>query len=196
MKVLTKNKELILATSSQTRINMMKTYEKNFIIKAHTVDETKLKKQNIPVIDCVRNMAEAKAKSLEHIYPDHKIIGSDQMLVCRNEIFNKPKSENQAIENLMKLQNNVHSLYSAIVVIQNKHICYELVREAKLFFKSMSEDDIKKYIKKNKSAVFSSVGSYKIEENDKFKFVEILSGDEETIVGFPISRFFKETKGD
>ena len=59
-----------------------------------------------------------------------------------------------------------------------------------------TQSDIKKYIKKNKSAVFSSVGSYKIEENDKFKFVEILSGDEETIVGFPISRFFKETKGD
>ena len=59
-----------------------------------------------------------------------------------------------------------------------------------------SKPQIEKYVKKNKSAVFSSVGSYKIEENDKFKLVEILSGDKETIFGFPFNEFLKSNKNE
>ena len=44
----------------------------------------------------------------------------------------------------------------------------------------------------NKTAALSSVGSYKIEDNKKFNFLKIKSGDLETILGFPIESFIEK----
>ena len=40
----------------------------------------------------------------------------------------------------------------------------------------------------------SCVGSYKIEDNNKYKFLEIVKGDEESIVGFPIKKFIQKIR--
>ena len=194
MKKLTKDKEFVLASSSQTRIKLMNKYAKNFIAVSHSVNEAKFKELNLPPKKCAQTIARAKAQSVQHIYPKLKIIGCDQILICRNKLFSKPKTEKEAIQNLMELQNNVHTLFTSLVIIQNQEIYYEITKIAKLFFKSTSESEIEKYVKQNKSIVFSSVGSYKIEENDKFKLVEILSGDKETIFGFPFNEFLKSNK--
>ncbi len=191
MKELTKDKEFVLASSSQTRIKLMNKYAKNFIAVNHSVNEAKFKKLNLPPEKCAQTIACAKAQSVQHIYPKLKIIGCDQILICRNKLFSKPNTEKEAIQNLMELQNNVHTLFTSLVIIQNQEIYYEITKVAKLFFKSTSESEIEKYVRQNKSIVFSSVGSYKIEENDKFKLVEVLSGDKETIVGFPFNEFLK-----
>ena len=114
-----------------------------------------------------------KAISIKNLYPKHKIIGSDQILVCRDQIVSKPKNEEEAIRNLMLLQNNVHILVSAVSVIFGDKIFYETVKVAKLFFRSTTESEIKKYIQKNKTAVFSSVGSYRIEDNKNCLWNEI-----------------------
>ena len=75
-------------------------------------------------------------------------------------------------------------------------IFYETVKKAKLFFRSTTESEIKKYIQENKTAVFSSVGSYRIEDNKKYNLVEILSGDNETIIGFPIKNLLEKFKNE
>ena len=196
MESLTKDKEFVLASSSQTRIELMKKYAKKFIAVSHSVNEAKFKELNLSPEECAKTIARAKAQSVQHIYPKLKIIGCDQVLVCRNKLFSKPNTEKEAIQNLMELQNNVHTLFTSLVIIQNQEIYYEIIKVAKLFFKSTSKPQIEKYVKKNKSAVFSSVGSYKIEENDKFKLVEILSGDKETIFGFPFNEFLKSNKNE
>ena len=191
MRKLTKDKEFVLASSSQTRIKLMKKYAANFIAVNHCVNEAKFKELDLPIEECVRTIARAKAQSVQDIYPKLKIIGCDQILICRNKLFSKPNTETEAIQNLMELQNNVHTLFTSLVIIQNQEIYYEITKVAKLFFKSTSKSEIEKYVKQNNSIVFSSVGSYKIEENDKFKLVEVLSGDKETIVGFPFNEFLK-----
>ncbi len=191
---LTKDKEFVLASSSQTRIKLMNKYAKNFLAVSHSVNEAKLKELNLPPEECVKTIARAKAQSVQHIYPKLKVIGCDQILICRNKLFSKPNTEKEAIQNLMELQNNVHTLFTSLVIMQNQEIYYEIIKVAKLFFKSTSTSEIEKYVKQNKPIVFSSVGSYKIEENDKFKLVEILSGDKETIIGFPFNEFLKSNK--
>ena len=194
MEKLTNGKEFVLASSSQTRIKLMNKFAKDFIAVNHSVNEAEFKELNLPPEECVQTIAHAKAQSVQHIYPKLKIIGCDQILICRNKLFSKPNTEKEAIKNLMELQNNVHTLFTSLVIIQNQEIYYEITKVAKLFFKSTSKSKIEKYVKQNKSIVFSSVGSYKIEENDKFKLVEILSGDKETIIGFPFNEFLKSNK--
>ncbi len=184
--------DIVLASSSSTRIEYIRKFIPSCKVCHHKVNEEEIKKnQECPRI-CASLLARKKALSIENLYPKYKIIGSDQILVCRNKIFNKPRNEEDAIQNLMLLQNNVHILISAISVIFCGKIFCETIKIAKLFFKSTTESEIHKYVKENKEAVFSSVGSYRIEDNKKYNLVEVLSGDNETIIGFPIKNLLEK----
>ena len=62
--------------------------------------------------------------------------------------------------------------------------------------KTVSKEKVKHYINENEDIVFSTVGSYKIED-DKLGCLNIIEGSMETILGFPISKFLpilKNTK--
>ena len=94
--------------------------------------------------------------------------------------------------NLLFLRNKEHKLIPA--VIYNETIIYKETKEAKLKMKNISEANIDTYLSKNKRTALSCVGSYKIEENKKYNFLDIVDGDMETIIGFPINSFIERIK--
>ena len=49
-------------------------------------------------------------------------------------------------------------------------------------------------IYQKKQTALSCVGSYKIEENKKYNFLEVVQGDMETIMGFPINNFLERIR--
>ncbi len=187
--LLTMKSKVILASSSNTRINYLRQYLKNFISTNHLINEKDFKHQNKNPEDIALELAKQKAKSLRHIYPNDMIIGSDQILVCSRKIIDKPQDEIEAKKNLLFLRNKFHKLYSAIYVIKDGKFYFKQCKHAELFFKNIKTEEIERYIKENKKTVLSSVGSYKIEENEKYKFIKIKQGDIETIIGFPINDF-------
>ena len=65
---------------------------------------------------------------------------------------------------------------------------------AELSFRRASDAEINDYIKKNRVTAISCVGSYKIEENKKYKFIKILKGSKESIIGFPLKKFLGSIK--
>ena len=71
---------------------------------------------------------------------------------------------------------------------------FQQVKVASLFFANITQKDIELYVKRNKKTVLSTVGSYKIEENSVYKFLNIIEGDLETILGFPIKDLIKKIK--
>ena len=73
-------------------------------------------------------------------------------------------------------------------------VVFKETREAILQMKNISDDDIEIYLAKNKQTALNCVGSYKIEENNKYNFLEIIEGDLETIIGFPANKFIESIK--
>ncbi len=189
---LTPSTKLILASSSQTRISYLKKYFSNFKATEHFVDEDEIKKKIKSPLNLVLYLAKEKALSVSKIYPDQMVIGSDQVLVCNNKLINKPKDLSEAEKNLIYLNNKKHNLLSAIYVLKKGKRFFQKVSTAELLFNKISIKQIKEYISQNPKTALSTVGSYKIEENDKFKFLKVLSGDLETIIGFPIKDFLKK----
>ena len=127
-----------------------------------------------------------------HKYEEELIIGSDQLLVFRRKIISKPKSLKEAQKNLLRISGKEHTLLSSVYVIKRKRHYFNEVKKARIFFKLLTEDEIEEYVEKNKKTVLSTVGSYKIEENQKYNFVKILSGDMETILGFPVKSLIEK----
>ena len=60
------------------------------------------------------------------------------------------------------------------------------------FFKTITEQQLDTYLNENNKTALTTVGSYKIEDNEKYKFIKIISGDIETIKGFPLKNFLEK----
>ena len=191
--LLTFNSKVVLASSSQSRRQILRKYQIQPIIVKHNINELEEKKnflhKDIKKIPYV--LAKKKAYSIEKHYPDYYIIGSDQILYFENKIFDKPRNLEEAKNNLYKLQGKEHTLISSIYVLKNNKKVWGITCEAVLKLKSLGLKTISKYVIENQETVFNTVGSYKIED-ERFDFIKIIKGDKETIMGFPIKKFIKK----
>ena len=173
---------------------MLNQYFSNVINVPHKVEEEKYKTRKRKPEEIVLRIAKEKALSVLETHPNEIIIASDQILVCENKVMSKPKNVEEATKKLLFLRNKTHKLYSSIYAIQAGKSYFQQVKMASLFFANITQKDIELYVKKNKKTVLTTVGSYKIEENSVYKFLRIIEGDLETIIGFTIKDLIYKIK--
>ena len=193
-KMITNFPQVILASSSRTREKQLRRYFKKVVIRKHLIDEEEFKSLKMKPEKIVTELAKQKAHSIKEFFPEDIIIGSDQILMCSKRLISKPVNLEDAVENLLFIRNKEHILMSSIYVIKKSKFFFKTIKKAKLFFKNVDKNDLIKYVYDNKETALSTVGSYKIEENKKFKFISIKSGDIETILGFPLKDFLRKLR--
>ena len=194
MKLHTQHKQVILASSSKTRVNYLKQHLESILVVRHKVDEKKLKDEFVETnfTKLVRLLAKKKAESVMEDYSENIVIGSDQILVCEGKLINKSKNFSDAKNNLINLRGKRHTLISSLYVIKNKEFYFEETKRAEMLFKNISQKKIDEYLSQQNKEVLKSVGSYRIEDNSRYNFLKILKGDYETIIGFPLKNFIKK----
>ena len=185
--------QIILASSSKSRIEYLKRKKIKFEVRPHKIDERIIKKKKITYKEIVEELAEAKARSVVE-RENEVIIGSDQILICEERLLDKPETVSEAKKNLLFLKDKKHKLISSVAVIYNQTIIFRETKSATLKMKNISEVDINDYLSENKKTALSCVGSYKIEENKKYNFLEVVQGDMETIIGFPVNNFIERIR--
>ena len=196
--LITNNQQVILASSSKTRQKIIKKYFRKVTLVKHKIDEVKEKRRHkqLNAKDLAYYLARLKAISASVNYPKGLVIGCDQTLECNNRVFSKPKTLVKAKKNLKELSGKKHKLFTCIYVLKNLREFFVEETSAELSFKKLTDDEISNYLKKNKDTAISCVGSYKIEENKKYKFIKILKGSEESIIGFPLKNLLIRTRKD
>jgi septum formation protein len=194
VKLYTEHKQVILASSSKTRVNYLKQHLDRILVVRHKVDEKKIKDEFIETnfTGLVRLLAKKKAESVMEDYSKNIIIGSDQILVCEGKLINKSESLSDAKNNLINLRGKRHTLISSLYVIKNKKFYFEETKKAEMLFKKISQKKIDEYVSQQNKEVLKSVGSYRIEDNSRYNFLKILKGDYETIIGFPLKNFIRK----
>lgn len=180
---------LILASSSQTRAELLENTGLSFEIRPPTIDEAIIKKMLKQDFDQPNDIAEllaqAKANDISKHAKDAIVIGSDQILVLNDELFDKPKNKEQAYATLFKLRGKTHHLISAIVVVKNEQVIWRHSERASLTMRQFSPEFLGKYLAHCGDEVLTSVGAYQLESFGIHLFEEI-KGDYFTILGFPI----------
>ena len=94
--------QIILASSSKSRIEYLKHEKINFEVRRHRIDESVIKQKKITFLEIVEELAEAKARSVIDT-ENEVIIGSDQILICEERLIDKPKTVSEAKNNLLFL---------------------------------------------------------------------------------------------
>ena len=181
------NRDIILASKSETRVKLLRNAGINFEAVAHGVDEEEVKmsmSKDTPE-EIVVKLAEMKALKPSMSNKSAFVIGSDQGLDLEGELINKARDRNEAKEQLMKMSGSIHTLITATTVAQDNNIIWKYVDRSKMHMRKLSEDLIKEYLNKVDDNILGLVGVYAIEE-EGIKLFENIGSDLFSIQGISL----------
>jgi predicted house-cleaning NTP pyrophosphatase (Maf/HAM1 superfamily) len=101
---------IILASTSIYRKMLMEKLHLDFFQEAPMVDESPYQHSILDPVSLSQILARKKCLSLISKYPNHIIIGSDQVCHLGLTIFGKPKTPEKAFEHLKMLNGKTHQL--------------------------------------------------------------------------------------
>ncbi|MEN5015950.1 nucleoside triphosphate pyrophosphatase [Erwinia sp. Eh17-17] len=176
-------RHLVLASTSSYRKALLAKLELPFITAAPEVDETPL--DNEDATGLVVRLATAKAQALAPRYPDHLIIGSDQVCVVGGEICGKPHTEARARAQLRAASGHSVVFYTGLALYDSRDASLQVVCEPfSVDFRTLSDDEIAAYISKEQP--LNCAGSFKSEGLGITLFDRLSGRDPNTLVGLPL----------
>ena len=181
--------KLILASKSGVRKKILDSYKVESEVIASNVDEDEVKKSLIaegasPLL-ISKNLAEIKSIKVSNKNPDRLVLGADSVISLNNELINKPKSRNDALEILKKLNNSKHYLISSVCISKNGVMIWNHSDQSELKMKKFSEAQLLNYLSKIKTETLLAYGVYQVEA-EGLELFEYIKGDKDSIMGLPI----------
>lgn len=182
---LKQNCQLILASTSFIRKDILTKTGLDFKVISPDFDEEKAKKKlhSLTSKQKALELSCGKALSVSKKFPDAFIIGSDQVCEISDAEISKSKNSKEAIAQLTKLSAKPHNQNNGVVIAHKNKIIFKSFSKAKLHMRDLSQDEIKSYVELDEP--YGCAGSYKYESFGKHLF-EKVSGDYHAILGFHI----------
>jgi septum formation protein len=180
---------LLLASTSAIRLTLLQNAGLSVTAHAARIDEDtarqSLQAEGATPQDVADALAEMKAVKLADRHPQHLILGCDQVLDANHQIFRKPKTPDEARDQLLALRGKTHRLLSAAVLYDQGQPIWRHVGIARLTMRDFSESYLTDYLHRNWPAVSQSVGSYLLEA-EGVRLFDKIDGDYFTILGLPL----------
>lgn len=179
--------ELVLASKSPRRQELMKLLGHPFTCITSNIEEDYIEGET--PAQHVTRLSEVKAVDVGKKNVHGLIIGSDTIVVLDGEILGKPRSADEAIEMIMRLQGRTHNVFTgfAIYDTENKKIIsgYET---SEVTMREMSLDLAKKYVDTKES--FDKAGAYGIQGYGAV-LIKSVKGCFFNVMGLPLSRLME-----
>lgn len=180
---------LILASGSEIRRTLLEKAGVPLEVMAPRVDEDSLRDALLAEAASPRDIADAlaemKARKISEKHLNRLVLGCDQVLDFRGQLFSKAGSKEEAREQLKILRGGRHSLLSAAVLYENGQPIWRQVGQARLTMRDFSDDFLDTYLKDHWESVRHCVGCYKLEEFGPRLFVQI-EGSHFNVLGLPL----------
>ena len=181
--------KIILASKSGVRKQILDNHNINCDVVISNVDEDEVKNSLLaegadPLV-ISKNLAEIKSIKVSTKNPDRLVLGADSVISLNNELINKPKSRDEALTILKRLNNSKHYLISSVCISKNGSMIWNHTDSSELKMKDFSEDQLLTYLNKIKTETLLSYGVYQVEA-DGLELFEYIKGDHNSIMGLPI----------
>lgn len=175
--------QIVLASTSPYRRELLEKLAIPFICAAPQVDETPEADEDARHL--VTRLAQAKAQALSKEYPNHMIIGSDQVCVLEGKIVGKPHTEEKAVEQLLIARNSIVTFYTGLALYNSASGNLQVICEPfDVHFRHLSEQEICNYVRKEQP--LQCAGSFKSEGLGITLFERLSGKDPNTLVGLPL----------
>lgn len=185
-------KKFILASKSRSRFKLLKNAGLSFKRLSPICDEENIKKnflkQNLNKKILAKYLAKEKALSVSKKNPKTLVVGSDTIIIFKNQIINKATNLNEAKKKLKKLSGNKHQIISGVsVCLENKQIWCSQQRST-VILKTLNDKQIDSYLNKTGKSILLSVGCYQAESLGP-QIIKSIKGDFFNVLGFPLFPF-------
>lgn len=183
--------KVILASASPRRKELLSLIVPEFDVIVSGVEELLKDGENLQ--EQVTNLAYAKAKDVfNKTSGDRIVIGSDTIVAKNGKIYGKPANEDNAKQMIKALltDDRTHDVITGLCVIVEKNgerEVYKTFDEVKVFLKSMSDDEIDKWIATGHA--MDKAAAYGI-QNEFCVFVEKIDGNYTSVVGLPTHKLY------
>jgi len=180
-------KNIILASKSPRRQNLLKGLGVEFEIKTKEVEEVyplELKKEEVAIF-----LSELKAKAFKEDLRDNDLLITSDTIVClEDKILGKPKDKEEAFKMLSDLSGKMHEVITAVTLTtkEKTHTFYDVTE---VYFKVLSNNEIDTYI--NNCQPYDKAGSYGVQEWMGYIGVEKINGSFYNVMGFPIRKVYE-----
>lgn len=183
-------KEIILASRSPRRSELLKKHGVSFRILVSEAEEVK---DGALPIDIAKSNAFLKANAVFKDIKENNIIvlGADTVVALDDKIFGKPKDKQDAFNMLSSLSGKEHQVITGVSILKredNKETVLTLAEVTFVKFKELKKEEIDEYLLL--SEAYDKAGSYALQGVAK-KFVEYIKGDYENVVGLPVEKILK-----
>ena len=181
--------KIILASKSGVRKKILDKYKINCEVIVSNVDEDEVKNSLLdegadPML-ISKNLAEIKSIKVSSKNPDRLVLGADSVISLNNELINKPKSRDEALKILKKLNNSMHFLISSVCISKNGAMIWNHTDTSELKMKNFTEKNLKEYLDRISTEILLAYGVYQIEAKG-LELFEYIKGDRDSIMGLPI----------
>ncbi len=175
--------QLILASASPRRAQLLAQININAITHAVNIDESR--KQNESVADYVERLAVEKAQcGFDTIDNEKKlpVLGSDTVVEIHGTILGKPDDRQHARQMLQQLSGQQHVVHTAVAIVsvdKKSVVC----SSSQVLFKALDDQEIENYLATGEAD--DKAGAYAI-QGIAAQFVKNINGSFSGVMGLPL----------
>lgn len=182
--------KLILASSSKPRQDILKNLGLKYEVIKSLVEE---KSDSTDPSEYVKDLSRDKANSVaSQINEEAIIVAADSIIYMGGKIYEKPKSKEEAFQNMKEMSGNVTYATTGVTIkdlYQNKEISFS--DTAEVYIREISDEDIKWYVE-NEENILNRCGYAMLGKASLF--LDKVNGDYNTLFGISPSKVYEKLK--
>lgn len=180
-------RELILASASPRRKELLEKLDLKFTVCPADVDETMLPDEDAAMYPL--RTAVKKAMAVAEGRENAVVIAADTVVALDNEILGKPKDEAEARTMLRRLSGREHVVITGIGIVDTvSGRTLSGTEHTIVYFHPLESDEIDAYLACNES--MDKAGAYGIQGKGSL-LVRKIDGDYFNVMGLPISKLYR-----
>jgi septum formation protein len=179
----TASPQIILASASPRRLELLEQIAVRVIVQAVDIDESQ--KPGEPVMDYVQRLAMEKAqRGFETIENLQKlpVLGADTVVVVNSVILGKPENRRHAKAMLEKLSGQKHTVHTSVAIVTENKMLVD-TSSSQVSFKELDEQEIDYYLATGEAD--DKAGSYAI-QGIAAQFIKNINGSFSGVMGLPL----------
>ncbi|RUR28252.1 Maf family protein [Vreelandella nanhaiensis] len=180
---LAQNASLVLASSSRFRRELLDRLQLPYQCYSPDIDETPQANESPKAL--VHRLALGKANAVARYFPEHCIIGSDQIALFEGDILGKPHSPERACANLARFSGNRVTFLTGLALLdtrEQRH--YTHIEPFDVVFRKLSNHEIERYVALEQP--LDSAGSFRMEGLGVTLFEALEGRDPNALIGLPL----------
>ena len=176
--------ELILASQSPRRKELLGLFHIPFTVRVADIDET-MDENKLP-FDEVARVSRMKAEAIARS-ADDVVIAADTIVVCRDKVLGKPRTEEEAKAMLSLLSGRDHQVMTGMTVLRGD-AAITTTEVTDIHVRQLSSREIDAYVASGDP--MDKAGSYGIQGGAAL-FAEKLVGDYYNVMGLPVCKLWQ-----